>query len=294
MGVFFDHTFSSFDENPNTPAGSSETLQRIRGESYEVAPLLPEKGNVWPGPSAPDPTLQDLEAQQNTGAPPPVVAAEQTTSSRARCRRRARRPPPQQRRKARPCLTPRGPSQDVGGQRPQLPAASVARADAGHERHPGAERKRHEHADRSGWQRADCADTALMLRVLYFAWLRERTGRAEETIPVTGGCRHGRRPSRLAARAGRGGRRRLRQPGSDSCCGQPGLRPSRHSNRDRRRGRGSSRLSPAADGHRPRPGRGLRRQRGVGGADRRARRYRRRSAALSAWCATIRRIPWRR
>ncbi len=34
MGVFFDHTFSSFDENPNTPAGSSETLQRIRGESY--------------------------------------------------------------------------------------------------------------------------------------------------------------------------------------------------------------------------------------------------------------------
>ncbi len=73
MGVFLDHTFSGFDENPTTPAGNSEVLQRIRGESVNIQPLQPEQGNVWPGPTPPDPTLQDIERQQNSGTPPPVV-----------------------------------------------------------------------------------------------------------------------------------------------------------------------------------------------------------------------------
>ncbi len=73
MGVFFDHTFSGFDENPNTPAGNSEVLQRIRGESVSMQPLVPEEGNVWPGPTPPDPTLQDIERQQNSGGAPAVV-----------------------------------------------------------------------------------------------------------------------------------------------------------------------------------------------------------------------------
>ena len=64
MGVFFDHTNKWFDENPNSPAGNSETFQVIRGERVDVPPLLPEKGNVWPENQGPDQTLQDLEREQ--------------------------------------------------------------------------------------------------------------------------------------------------------------------------------------------------------------------------------------
>jgi hypothetical protein len=66
-GVFLDHTFTGFGNNPNTPAGNSEMFQRLRGESVTVTPLVPESGNVWPGPQKPDPTLQELEAQQQQG-----------------------------------------------------------------------------------------------------------------------------------------------------------------------------------------------------------------------------------
>ena len=81
MGVFFDHTTKWFDENPNTPAGSSENFQEIRGQTVEVPALLPEQGNVWPDSSGPDQTLQDLEKQQaeeirrgavQTGSTPPL------------------------------------------------------------------------------------------------------------------------------------------------------------------------------------------------------------------------------
>jgi hypothetical protein len=42
---------------------------RLRGEPVTITPLLPETGNVWPGPQKPDPTLQELEAeQQKAGA----------------------------------------------------------------------------------------------------------------------------------------------------------------------------------------------------------------------------------
>jgi len=119
MGVFFDHTFSSFDENPNTPAGNSETLQRIRGETVEVAPLLPEQGNVWPGPTPPDPTLQDIEAQQNSASTPPPVTGGGTDHQQPRLTPPSNAPgsgappgPP-----GSTVLTPRGNSQDVGGGR---------------------------------------------------------------------------------------------------------------------------------------------------------------------------------
>ena len=74
-GVFLDHTFTMFGNNPNTPAGNSEMFQRLRGESVAVVPLVPESGNVWPGPQKPDPTLQELEAQQQqagSAAPSPM------------------------------------------------------------------------------------------------------------------------------------------------------------------------------------------------------------------------------
>jgi hypothetical protein len=67
-GVFFDHTFTWFGANPNTPAGNSEMFQRLRGEEVEVVPLIPETGNVWPGPQKPDPTLQELEQEQQNPA----------------------------------------------------------------------------------------------------------------------------------------------------------------------------------------------------------------------------------
>ena len=63
-GVFLDHTFKWFDENPNSPAGSSETFQQIRGNTVDVPPLLPEPDNVWPENQGPDQTLEDLEKQQ--------------------------------------------------------------------------------------------------------------------------------------------------------------------------------------------------------------------------------------
>lgn len=47
--------------NPNMPLGDSDNLNRARGLLVETAPLLPEPGNVWPGPPRAEPTLQDME-----------------------------------------------------------------------------------------------------------------------------------------------------------------------------------------------------------------------------------------
>jgi hypothetical protein len=71
-GVFFDHTMTFWGENPNTPAGNSEMFQHLRGEDVAITPLVPELGNVWPGPQKPDPTMQEIE-KETTGTPPPVV-----------------------------------------------------------------------------------------------------------------------------------------------------------------------------------------------------------------------------
>ena len=74
MGVFLDHTHNTwFGQNPNAPAGNSEMFMRLRGEPLAITPLQPENGNVWPGPQKPDPTLQELEQQQNGGSAAPAV-----------------------------------------------------------------------------------------------------------------------------------------------------------------------------------------------------------------------------
>lgn len=49
--------------NPNAPAGDSENMLRARGVDAATTPLLPEPGDIWPGPLPPAPTLQDLEQQ---------------------------------------------------------------------------------------------------------------------------------------------------------------------------------------------------------------------------------------
>lgn len=65
FGEFLSHTFSPPGANPNRPGADSETVRRVLGLAPEVDPLMPESGNVWPGPEAPTPTLTDIARDQN-------------------------------------------------------------------------------------------------------------------------------------------------------------------------------------------------------------------------------------
>ncbi len=56
------HTFRT---NPNIVPGHDENTLYSEGRSVALTPLLPEGGNVWPGPPPPVPTLGDVEKQQN-------------------------------------------------------------------------------------------------------------------------------------------------------------------------------------------------------------------------------------
>ena len=124
-GVFLDHTTQWFGHNPNTPAGSSETFLRIRGETVDVPPLLPETGNVWPTNVRPDMTLQDMQKQQNeeirrNGGQPPVSAGTGPNPAVNRANQADRGLPPPQNPPSPPqqhSVTPtrNGPSMDVGG-----------------------------------------------------------------------------------------------------------------------------------------------------------------------------------
>ena len=67
FGEFLNHTFSPPGSYPNRPGADSETVRRVLGRAPEVDPLVPEQGNVWPGPEAPTPTLTDVARDQNTG-----------------------------------------------------------------------------------------------------------------------------------------------------------------------------------------------------------------------------------
>jgi len=51
--------------NPNMPVSNSENMRRAMGEASPVQPLTPEPGDIWPGPVATAPTLQDLEKSGN-------------------------------------------------------------------------------------------------------------------------------------------------------------------------------------------------------------------------------------
>jgi hypothetical protein len=74
--------------NPNQPPGNSENMRRARGLEAPPQPLLPEAGDVWPGPIPPEPTLSDLQRQQNQeeelqqqrppGKPSPVARGSST------------------------------------------------------------------------------------------------------------------------------------------------------------------------------------------------------------------------
>lgn len=64
---FFSDT-TGLQANHNAPLGDSETMRRARGEDSAVPPLLTEPGDVWPGPPKAEPTLSDLEREENTAA----------------------------------------------------------------------------------------------------------------------------------------------------------------------------------------------------------------------------------
>lgn len=64
FGGFIRDTHS-FDRGPNSPPGDGPNMRRVSGRVFEAEPLTPEPGNVWPGATPPDPTLSDLEKQQN-------------------------------------------------------------------------------------------------------------------------------------------------------------------------------------------------------------------------------------
>lgn len=72
------HAFSS---NPNRPPGDSINMRRVEGQEPETTPLLPEPGNVWPGPVPPSKTLEDLQSEQSGpigGSPSPYAPAPYT------------------------------------------------------------------------------------------------------------------------------------------------------------------------------------------------------------------------
>lgn len=60
VGDYLGDTFT-YGVSPNAPVGDAENMRRARGQDASVEPLLPEPGDIWPGPVQPMPTLQDLE-----------------------------------------------------------------------------------------------------------------------------------------------------------------------------------------------------------------------------------------
>ena len=66
FGEFLDHTFTT--RNPNLPMADSQNVRRALGQDGDVEPLAPEPGNVWPGEQPPNPTLQDIQRQDNASA----------------------------------------------------------------------------------------------------------------------------------------------------------------------------------------------------------------------------------
>jgi len=68
FGGFISDT-NGFGRNANRPPGNSVNMQRVEGQDAPTQPLLPEPGNVWPGPPPPEPTLEDIQKEQGAGSP---------------------------------------------------------------------------------------------------------------------------------------------------------------------------------------------------------------------------------
>jgi hypothetical protein len=72
----------TWHDNVNAPPVVTENERLVAGQTVKVNALVPEGGEVWPGPPAAIPTLQDVQTLNNmellpaptipTGEPPPV------------------------------------------------------------------------------------------------------------------------------------------------------------------------------------------------------------------------------
>ena len=68
LGHFFQDTVRIPGQNPNATTGVSENLLRSRGETPLADAILPQDGNVWPGPPQPLPTLGDVSRNGGSNA----------------------------------------------------------------------------------------------------------------------------------------------------------------------------------------------------------------------------------
>lgn len=65
FGKYISDTATLPGENPNAPAGSDLTMRRVKGYRSGEPPILPQAGDIWPGPPAPLPTLEDVEKDRS-------------------------------------------------------------------------------------------------------------------------------------------------------------------------------------------------------------------------------------
>ncbi len=67
LGQFTEDTFTVPGANPNKPSGVSENIMRAEAKPVQETPVVPEPGNVWPGPPQPFPTLSEVERETQNG-----------------------------------------------------------------------------------------------------------------------------------------------------------------------------------------------------------------------------------
>ena len=78
LGEFFGDTITLPGANPNLPYGLNENAQRAEGRTLAVTPILPQQGNVWPGPPQPLPTLSDVAHTSGNGLHAPNYGTDQS------------------------------------------------------------------------------------------------------------------------------------------------------------------------------------------------------------------------
>ena len=73
FGGFLADTHT-FNWHPTTPVAVTENERLAEGQTVKVDAIMPEGGEVWPGPPAPIPTMQDVQKLNSMDIlPPPDV-----------------------------------------------------------------------------------------------------------------------------------------------------------------------------------------------------------------------------
>jgi hypothetical protein len=69
MGSLFADTHTPF-RNPNRPVSDAQNVKRLTGQAVVADALLPDTGNVWPGPFKPAPSLSDVAKTMDAASAP--------------------------------------------------------------------------------------------------------------------------------------------------------------------------------------------------------------------------------